>query len=90
MTAVYVTLDDGTPCRVDTSEGEAWRLIYGERNGIGEERWVRMDLRSVEAHEAFCLAEALVEAPLHAPDAPDWSDDDAPLGERVVRIARAA
>ncbi len=53
----YVTLSDGTPCRVDTTEGDAFALWYGERAGIGEERWTRMDPSSPECREAFLLAE---------------------------------
>lgn len=90
---IFVTLLDGTACRVDTTEGRAWELVYGERNGFGEERWSALDLNSAAAREAFELAEATDADPLAHDDAPVHLDADAPLGfapTRRLRIARAA
>lgn len=53
----HVVLGNGTPCRVDLAEGDAWELTYGERNGIGEERWSRLDASDPRCREAFLLAE---------------------------------
>ena len=90
---IFVTLTDGTACRVDTNEGRAWELVYGERNGHGEERWFALDLRSAVAGEAFELAYALDLDADAFDDAPDHTDADAPLGfepVRALRLARAA
>lgn len=47
----YVTLADGTPCRVHIDEATVEELLYVEKGGYGDELWivVRDHDRRIEA-----------------------------------------